>query len=159
AVTPALDELAVKIGAADPYIKGVRVGRFKPGTVRLVFDLKAEAKPEVFVLRTIAEYGHRLVLDIYPAQAVDPLLALIDKSQTAPDTSAADAKAAKAPDAFSAPQAETPRAATSAPSKPATRADAQRLLIVALDAGHGGEDPGAKGRRGTFEKNVTLAIA
>ena len=69
AVTAALEELAAKIGANDPYVKSVRVGRFKPGVVRLVFDLKAEVKPEVFTLRPIAEYGHRLVLDIYPAQA------------------------------------------------------------------------------------------
>jgi N-acetylmuramoyl-L-alanine amidase len=45
-VTPALQELAGKIGANDPYVKAVRVGRFKPGVVRLVFDLKTEAKPD-----------------------------------------------------------------------------------------------------------------
>ena len=67
AVTPALQELTGKVGADDPYVKAVRVGRFKPGMVRLVFDLKAEAKPEVFMLKPIAEYGNRLVLDIYPA--------------------------------------------------------------------------------------------
>ena len=42
AVTPTLEELSAKIGAADPYVKSVRIGRPKPGTVRLVFDLKAD---------------------------------------------------------------------------------------------------------------------
>jgi N-acetylmuramoyl-L-alanine amidase len=55
-------ELAGKVGADDPYIAAVRAGRFKPGTVRLVFDLKGEVKPQSFSLQPVAEYGHRLVL-------------------------------------------------------------------------------------------------
>ncbi|HEV2007392.1 MAG TPA: N-acetylmuramoyl-L-alanine amidase [Burkholderiales bacterium] len=164
AVTPALEELAGKIGANDPYVKSVRIGRFKPGVVRLVFDLKGEAKPEVFTLRPIAEYGNRLVLDIYPAQAVDPLLALLEKTQAAqPATASAAAPAtinSKPAEAAATAPIETVR---STPVKPAMRppgkTDNQRLTLVAIDAGHGGEDPGAKGRRGTYEKTVTLAIA
>jgi N-acetylmuramoyl-L-alanine amidase len=154
AMSPALDELAARIGANDPYVKAARVGRYKPGTVRLVFDLKAEARPEVFTLRPIAEYGHRLVLDIYPAHAVDPLLAMLEKSQSA-------APSVKPNEA--APAAETvrptpdPAAARPGPRQP--RPDNQRLLMVVIDPGHGGEDPGAKGRGGTYEKDVTLAIA
>ena len=166
-VTPALQDLAAKIGANDPYVKAVRVGRFKPGTVRLVFDLKTEAKPEVFTLKPIAEYGNRLVLDIYPVQAVDPLLALLERSQGATEqpavTPPAPGPAAPLPlskdyktgdnsfvTASIPPPAKTPRP---------TRSDNQRLIIVAIDAGHGGEDPGARGRGGTLEKDVTLAIA
>ena len=67
-----LSRLSAKIGADDPYIKSVRIGRFKPGVVRLVFDLKAEAKPSVFTTKPYGEYGYRLVLDIYPAHPVDP---------------------------------------------------------------------------------------
>ena len=164
AVTPALEELAGKIGANDPYVKSVRIGRFKPGVVRLVFDLKSEARPEVFTLRPIAEYGNRLVLDIYPAQAVDPLLALLEKTQAAqPATASAPAPVAinsKPAEAAATAPIETAR---STPVKPAMRppgkTDNQRLTLVAIDAGHGGEDPGAKGRRGTYEKTVTLAIA
>ncbi len=158
AVTPAIEELAGKIGAGDPYVKAVRVGRFRPGTVRLVFDLKAEARPEVFTLRPIAEYGHRLVLDIYPAQAVDPLLALLEKSQAAPPATI-DGKPAAT---IATAPAETARPTPEAAPKTGARAgkpDSQRLIVVAIDAGHGGEDPGAKGRRGTYEKDVTLAIA
>ena len=55
-VNAALEELSNKIGGNDPYVKSVRVGRFKQGTVRLVFDLKADVKPEVFTLRPVAEY-------------------------------------------------------------------------------------------------------
>ena len=163
AVTRALEELSGKIGANDPYVKAVRIGRFKPGVVRLVFDLKTEAKPEVFTLKPIAEYGNRLVLDIYPAQAVDPLLALLERSQAAaplPATSLPPAAPSTARDpktgdhsivsASIDPAPKTPR-----PAKP----DVQRLIIIAIDAGHGGEDPGAKGRGGAHEKDVTLAIA
>ncbi|MEW5944538.1 MAG: AMIN domain-containing protein, partial [Pseudomonadota bacterium] len=78
-INAALEGLSAKVGAADPYIRSVRVGRFKPGVVRLVMDLKAEVKPSVFTLPPYGEYGHRLVLDIYPAQAADPLMALVEK--------------------------------------------------------------------------------
>src|SRR5665811_178799 len=74
----ALDELTRLVGDNDPYIKSVRVGRFKPGVVRLVLDLKAEVKPQLFVLKPVAEYGYRLVLDVYPAHPVDPLMALLE---------------------------------------------------------------------------------
>jgi N-acetylmuramoyl-L-alanine amidase len=166
-VSPTLNELAGKIGANDPYVKAVRVGRFKPGVLRLVFDLKSEVKPEVFALRPVGEYGHRLVLDIYPAQAVDPLLALLEKTQSmqppvgaipAPAITSgnpADVAVAAPAEAVRATPVETaPR-----PGPRRDRNDNQRLMVVAVDAGHGGEDPGAKGRRGTHEKNVTLAIA
>lgn len=159
-VSAALQDLAAKIGVNDPYVKAVRVGRFKPGIVRLVFDLKTEAKPEVFMLKPIAEYGNRLVLDIYPAQAADPLLALLEKPTPAslqvpalPPASlppaVVDSKPAE-PDAAIELARKAPR-----PGKP----DSQRLIIVAIDAGHGGEDPGARGRGGSHEKDVTLAIA
>ena len=143
-VTATLTGLAEKIGANDPYVKSMRVGRFKPGVIRVVFDLKSEIKPQVFTLAPVADYGHRLVLDLYPLEPPDPLLVFLDKLQ-APREDAADPAAgagSKAP-------------ARSAPKRP----DVARLIIVALDPGHGGEDPGALGRRGTHEKSVTLAIA
>ena len=164
-ITPALTGLAEKIGANGPYVKAVRVGRFKPGVVRLVFDLKAEVRYELFTLRPIAGYGHRMVLDIYPAHAVDPLLALLDEksrgaqSEAAAVPAAADAKPA---DETAAPAEIARPAPAEAVSKPVARpakSENQRLMVVAIDAGHGGEDPGAIGRRGTHEKKVTLAIA
>ena len=140
-VTPALSELADKINANDPYIKGIRMGRFKPGVLRVVLDLKAEVKPQVFMLPPIGDYGHRLVLDLYPLVAADPLLALIDQLEKP-----------QAPAESKGPAAAPPVARSAAPA-------AKRLIIVAIDAGHGGEDPGARGRGGTYEKTVTLAIA
>ena len=168
-----LEELASKIASDDPYVKSVRVGRFKPGVVRVVFDLKVEAKPSVFELKPYGEYGHRLVLDIYPVHPVDPLLALME----APSADAAAAglktpdKAAKAngdATAKAEPQPEDKAIkAVAAADKPAKsgkhrkndQLDMIRLATVAIDAGHGGEDPGARGHRGTHEKDVTLAIA
>lgn len=150
--------LADKITADDPYVKGVRVGRFRPGTVRLVFDLKAEVKPQAFTLEPIGDYGHRLVLDIYPLVPPDPLMAFLEKMEA--QRAAGGEPAAVAPPATpaigGADAAPPQRAAGAAPGR---RPGASRLLIIALDAGHGGEDPGAVGRGGTYEKNVTLAIA
>ena len=160
AVTPALEELAAKIGADDPYVLGVRIGRFKPGIVRLVFDLKSEARPEVFTLRPIAEYGYRLVLDIYPAQAVDPLLAFLEKNQPAQtETPLGPGKPADAPPQPAEIARPIPSEASVKSGPRPGQPGSQRLVVVAIDAGHGGEDPGARGRRGTYEKNVTLAIA
>jgi N-acetylmuramoyl-L-alanine amidase len=163
AATPALEGLAGQVGDSDPYVRAIRVGRFKPGVVRLVFDLKAEAKPEVFTLRPVADYGHRLVLDIYPAQAVDPLLALLEKSQAWPGAptgpAARDAKPAEATAATAESMRPAPAEAAPKPGTRPVKPDNQRLIVVVVDAGHGGEDPGARGRRGTREKDVTLAIA
>ena len=78
---PALRELVAKVKADDPFISGVRVGQNTPGVVRLVLDLKQPVLPQVFKLSPVqsgpAAYGHRLLLDIYPANPVDPLEALI----------------------------------------------------------------------------------
>jgi len=143
-VTAALTGLVEKIGANDPYIKGMRIGRPKPGIIRLVFDLKSEIKPQVFTLAPVGDYGHRLVIDVYPLEPPDPLLAFLDKLQLPREDGAAAAE---------------PKGRASAGRPAPARPDAARLIIVVLDAGHGGEDPGALGRRGTHEKNVTLAIA
>jgi N-acetylmuramoyl-L-alanine amidase len=169
ALNAALTDIAGKISVEDPYIKGVRAGRFKPGTIRLVFDLKAKVKPEAFALAPIAGYGHRLVLDIYPLTPPDPLLAFLKRREAGePETPAA----APAPGpvltpspALSAPEVgPPPLVAKSEPpaAKPAARPArpaSERLITIVIDAGHGGEDPGARGRAGTLEKNVTLSIA
>jgi N-acetylmuramoyl-L-alanine amidase len=161
-----LKNLTSKIGNDDPYIKSVRVGRFKPGVVRLVLDLKAEAKPQLFELKPVAEYGYRLVLDVYPAKPIDPLMALLQPGKAAPvtpDSSAPDSQKPVAPEATPKLSTSTTLGTTetSKPSaQPKSRAEfTERTLIIAIDAGHGGEDPGAHGSGGALEKNVTLAIA
>jgi len=135
-----------KISTNDPYIGNLRVGRFKPGVVRVVLDLKSEVKPQIFTLAPIGEYGHRLVLDIYPIEPLDPILALLQKRElkTAPGISGT-------------PDEQKPEAGPSIKQPVNPRVD--RLVTIAVDAGHGGEDPGARGRRGTREKHVTLTIA
>jgi len=150
-----LNELSKLVGSNDPYITSVRIGRFKPGVVRLVLDLKSEVKPQLFVLKPVGDYGYRLVLDVYPAQPPDPLMALLEKPKT-PTPEAASAPAATTQATEKPPVEEKPEVAPAPQNIPELRA---RTLIVAIDAGHGGEDPGAIGRKGSREKNITLAIA
>ena len=155
----ALEQLPAKISPTDPYVKALRIGRFKPGIVRLVLDLKAQVKPQVFVLKPVGDYGHRLVLDVYPLIEADPVMALLDKKPAASLASPSQDVPQK-PDRPSA--TFTGKALPVAPNpvqKPVASPDVSRLIMVAIDAGHGGEDPGARGRSGTHEKHVTLAIA
>jgi N-acetylmuramoyl-L-alanine amidase len=144
-----VDQVANKVVPEDPHIGALRAGRYKPGTVRLVIDLKGEVRPQVFALPPIGGYGHRLVIDLYPLVPADPLLALLQKRE-APD--------APAPPAAREPGAP-PEAARKGPPGEKAKAPVLRPATVVIDAGHGGEDPGARGRRGTYEKHVTLAVA
>jgi N-acetylmuramoyl-L-alanine amidase len=136
-LTPALAELHGKVTTGDPYIEKLRVGRNRPGVLRVVLDLKAEVNAQAFTLKPIAEYGHRLVLDLYPLVPPDPLAALIEQSEKAAPT----------------PQPGAGRASRAQPDKVA------RLATIVIDPGHGGEDPGALGRLGSREKDITLTIA
>ena len=154
-----LESLARKVTNDDPYIKLLRAGRYKPGVVRLVMELKSKVMPQVFEVKPVGEYGHRLVLDVYPLTPVDPLMSLVEgrkdaveplKLDAEPKTQELAAKKAE-PAAPEAPEIRTTRKS----GKPIV----DRLVTITLDPGHGGEDPGAVGRRGTYEKNVTLAVA
>lgn len=142
-----LEGLANKIAPNDPNIKLLRAGRYKPGVVRLVMELKNEVRPQVFILPPVGEYGHRLVLDVYPLEPPDPLMSLLDKRELEPaDGSRAEGRPEIAQEASVEPKRS---------SKPIV----DRLVTIMLDPGHGGEDPGAVGRGGSYEKNVTLAVA
>ena len=183
---PALRELIAKVKSDDPNISGIRVGQNAPGVVRLVIDLKQPILPQVFTLPPVAAYQYRLVFDLYPAQVADPLEALIaerlaDKSQTSPildktltqptvgaSTSAPDPLGELIVRQSGRPVSNTatlPIPNRSAVIKPAPEValpptgKTDRLIIVALDPGHGGEDPGAIGPGGTREKDVVLQIA
>ena len=118
-----LKGLVARVGEDDPYIKAIRIGRFKPGVVRIVLDLKTKVSPQLFSLKPVADYGNRLVLDIYPRQG-DALM----------------------------------RLATRHPAEEKQTKPKARPITIVVDAGHGGEDPGAHGRN-SYEKDVTLAIA
>ncbi|TCS38336.1 N-acetylmuramoyl-L-alanine amidase [Paucimonas lemoignei] len=153
-LNPTLKELVAKIQPNDPYIKQVRVGQNRPNVVRLVFDLKEAINPQVFTLEPVAGYQHRLVFDLYPVNPPDPIAALIAKSQT--KEGVPDGKPLPLETKPEAKPAETKTAKTE-PAEPAPQLT--RMITIALDPGHGGEDPGAIGRGGSREKDVVLAIA
>ncbi|WP_285412357.1 N-acetylmuramoyl-L-alanine amidase [Variovorax sp. efr-133-TYG-130] len=215
-LNPELRELVGKIKPGDPYINGLRVGQNAPKVVRIVFDLKQAVVPQVFSLAPVAAYKHRLVLDLYPEQAVDPMEALIaERLRDAPRTPqggnppvagivpsnptapAGDplgdlmAQQAMRPGPQTPPpavvagndrpqapviSAPPPPVVGTAPVRPlappaspppvaaprggtATASRTDRIIIVALDPGHGGEDPGAIGPSGTREKDIVLQVA
>lgn len=206
-LNPALRELVAKVRADDPNIAGIRVGQNAPGIVRLVIDLKQAASPQVFTLAPVAAYQHRLVFDLYPEKATDPLEALISehlregisspsaqslapasaavtassaghssKSATSTNSTARAAERGKDKDPLEEliaqhsirPAPTTPPAPAIPPARPPSPVPApspigsrttDRLIIIALDPGHGGEDPGAIGPGGTREKDVVLKVA
>ncbi|MCB1961496.1 MAG: N-acetylmuramoyl-L-alanine amidase [Rhodocyclaceae bacterium] len=144
-----IKHLPDRVTAEDPFIKLIRAGRNRPGVVRVVVELKQATQPQIFTLQPVGAYGHRLVLDLYPTTPIDPLLALIEKSSPA-DAAIGDDDASPA---VTHAVREKQR-----PAPPAEQR-VNRLITVVIDPGHGGEDPGAVGRRGSYEKNVTLRIA
>ncbi|GLR27199.1 N-acetylmuramoyl-L-alanine amidase [Limnobacter litoralis] len=162
-----LKNLTDRLKPDDPYVQQIRVGQFNADTVRIVFDLKAQVRPEVFTIDPVAEYKNRLVVDFYPKTPPDPLIALLkDQQQDAATPSYKDDEINRALNLAKADQTDKAPASESAKESPRkAKADAdstpqvRRLVTVAIDPGHGGEDPGAIGRAGTREKDVVLEIA
>ncbi|NWG75675.1 MAG: N-acetylmuramoyl-L-alanine amidase, partial [Rubrivivax sp.] len=132
----ALAGLPALVTPADPFVSNVRSGLNRPGVTRLVFELKTPVRPSVFALGPMGDYSHRLVIDLYSAASVAQTLA-----QAQPLEKPA--------------QASAPAAAPAA--NPAPKFN--RLMLVAIDPGHGGEDPGAVGAKGSLEKHITLKVA
>lgn len=197
---PALKELAAKIGATDPYIQAVRVGVNRANVIRVVLDLRTEVKPQVFAVPPAGEFGHRLMLDIYPAKPSDPMLALLndDVADFGKGARQGNQRSAGVLDPLpideptisaSRPRKDGPilppdknnkLADSTAPASVGSSTGAgdsgieksqpkspyissgkkqPRPIIVVVDPGHGGEDPGAVGHRGTREKDIVLVIA
>jgi N-acetylmuramoyl-L-alanine amidase len=131
-----LADLAARVTPDDRFVASIHSALNRPGVTRVVLTLKQPVKADIFPLKPMGDYQHRLVVDLYPADADDP-----------------PARAARK----KAPLVQ----ATRTPKAEADKAEAQveRFVTVAIDAGHGGEDPGAKGASGALEKDVTLAIA
>jgi N-acetylmuramoyl-L-alanine amidase len=155
AVDTALRELVAKVVPSDPYIQQIRVGQFDPRTMRLVFDLKQKVKPQVFTLDPVAQYKYRLVIDLYPTVPPDPLELLIAQTEA----TAIMRALAMGPRQPPAPPAD-PLARGGLRSAPRRAPpEVARMVTIAIDPGHGGEDPGAIGPRGTQEKDVVLAVA
>jgi len=232
--TRELGKLGALVQASDPYIAAIRVGSPSGGFLRVVLDVKSDVSPQVFALKPVADFGYRLVVDLYPPIPLDPLMALVESESrrsampspsdsamvarppaaladvrpgtsviTGPTTPPSGTESARAPVAATpapavvavVPPTPAPAVVAGAPASP-TRSSppapslsalpppapgalaaspspetvagaaprkgasaASRRITIAIDPGHGGEDPGAIGRRGTYEKNVTLAIA
>ena len=150
-----LQSLPGRVAGSDPLIEKAALERIGPGRVRMVLTLRQDGRPHAFTLPPAASYQHRLVLDVYPAAEPDPLQALLEelereeRDQAAVAPMPAPARVKAAPDSARAkPPAQHP-----------ARLSIDRLVTVAIDAGHGGQDPGAIGKSGLREKEVTLAIA
>ena len=156
-LTPELSSLPQKINTADPFIQKVRIGQFKPQTVRLVFDLKINVVPRTFVIAPKENFGYRLVMDIYhpnkaaeadsDAKKLDKLFAFLTNREIKTDQKIP-------PISQQIIQKPVPSQAAKH-KKPAP----PRMIVVAIDAGHGGKDPGAVGYKGNYEKDITLSIA
>ena len=130
-----LDQLSL----ANTPITGVRSAQRSAEELRVVIDLSAPVSPKSFTLAPNQQYGHRLVVDLFD-------------QGSAPPATQAPSVAASAP-----PVPVTP---TQAPPKLTPVPNGKRDIVVAIDAGHGGEDPGALSPvKGQYEKHVTLAIA
>jgi N-acetylmuramoyl-L-alanine amidase len=138
-----LKNLIAKIDSNDPYIAQVRIAQNRPGVVRLVFDLKDEIHPQVFTLEPVGEYKHRLIFDLYPANARDPIAELLQK-KIAPTPSEEKKK---------------PNSENKVAREEEAPTNFNRMVTIAIDPGHGGEDPGAVGNGGSYEKNIVLSIA
>ena len=170
-----LKSLGDKVGPNDPYIRQLRAANYKPGVVRLVMDLKSEVAPQVFNLPPVGDYQSRLVMDIYPTVPTDPLMQLVTGKQPAatPPKELPKSDVAKVDSTKPVPEKPiqverpvvsepepTPKFAEKQPEAPTKSGKKSgRMVTIMLDPGHGGEDPGAIGARGSMEKNVTLSIA
>jgi N-acetylmuramoyl-L-alanine amidase len=116
-----LDQSLVLDEEHSGVIRRVRHGVREGHDLRVVLDLEGNVRPQSFLLAPAGEYGHRLVVDLYPEDAQSAGERVREAVQSA--------------------------------------MEGDRDMIVAIDAGHGGEDPGAIGPSGTYEKTVALALA
>lgn len=159
-LNPTLKDLVAKVKPNDPYVSQIRVGQFQPGIVRLVFDLKEPIKPQLFTLDPVGEYKYRMVFDLYPTTPPDPLMELV-KSSARKESALAKSNEEIDLIAQFAAKKDIPKApvAQAIPETKETPAKYKRLITIAIDPGHGGEDPGAIGSMGSKEKNVVLSIA
>ena len=159
-LTNTLKELVAKVKSNDPYVSQVRVGQFQPRVVRLVFDLKESIQPQLFSLEPVGSYQNRLVFDLYPTVANDPLMELVrssSKKSAALDLEDPIGAIARKEALKQDKQDKSNKDDSAHKSDP--KSSYKRLLTIAIDPGHGGEDPGAIGKRGSREKDIVLAIA
>lgn len=126
------------VAPGDSPITSVRSAQRTPNDLRVVVDLKKAVTPKSFTLAPNQQYGNRLVVDLFDSAA--------DAEPSPPQ-----------------PVVATAPAVPMTPTRPAIKLtpvpNGKRNIVIAIDAGHGGEDPGASGPRGQHEKDVVLQIA
>jgi N-acetylmuramoyl-L-alanine amidase len=148
---------------SHPLFSQVRVAPKNKTDLRIVVDLKREISPKSMSLRTNSMDGHRLVIELL-GKAPDKYAKAEDRAETktTADKMAA-VKAGESQNTVEKPVKEIQPVAVkksaSTPAVPTKVAKRDKGIIVAVDAGHGGDDPGAHGQNGTEEKRITLAIA
>lgn len=118
-----LDKQPAQPSGDDAYLRNIRSAPRNGDDLRVVFDLKREVSSNTFLLEPNERYGHRLVIDIFPAEG--------EKAIASPEE----------------------------PMQPARSDEKLRDVVIAIDPGHGGEDPGAIGAHGTYEKDVVMQIS
>lgn len=146
---PALEALSSKVHARDRLVKSLQLERISQTITRLIIALKANVVPRTFALKPTGQFAHRLVLDLFPPDLAaenkstthDPILALLRE---------------KKPGTISTKKLVAAPMLTAAISR---KPDRRQPFIIAIDAGHGGKDPGAVGSHGAQEKHITLSIA
>ena len=153
-MTPAMQKNLQAIQSRDRFIASIRAGQFKPDVLRIVFELRSDVSASVHYAKPVENFGHRIILDLSPTNA-DVMKKLIDASDRDFNKAASKTTAERKPAEPNKVRETTSRTQT----KPAKRSGKTETLVVVIDAGHGGEDPGAVGRNKTREKDVVLAIA
>lgn len=156
-MTTALDGLAT----GRTPIRGLRVAERAPGQLRIVLDMASAVLPKSFSLAPNQQYGHRLVVDLrdQPGTAATPASPPPVARSAPPAAAQAAAPRPAAPAPAPAAPARAPAVADSAPARLPPVPSGKRDILIAIDAGHGGKDPGALGPSGEREKDVVLAIS
>lgn len=123
------------VSGSAALVKRVYASRTPSAATAVVIELTQAAADTVFSLPPSPPYGHRLVVDLKPQSASRQTPAPVSAVKPAVPATVAE------------PKIVTPSHATG------------RDIVIAIDAGHGGNDPGAVGPNGTYEKRVTYAIS
>ncbi|PPK74941.1 N-acetylmuramoyl-L-alanine amidase [Methylobacter tundripaludum] len=145
---------------SHPLFSQVRVATKNKTDIRIVVDLKRDISSKNMSLRTNSMNGHRLVIELLD-KAQNTSAKVAEKAEikaTAGAVKMADSQSIEEKPVKESPKAATRKTATS-PVEPTKVAKRDKDIVVAVDAGHGGDDPGAHGQNGTEEKKITLAIA
>jgi len=143
-----LKMLPSQLSANDPNINSIRVAQYTPSVTRIVIDLKTPARVKIFSLKPIEPYKDRLVIDLY-RENHDSILSLLKQIEEKENFT----------EIIKTIREDEPMITDNVIIQDIKDVKRNDSVIIAIDAGHGGEDPGAIGRQGTHEKMITLEIS